>query len=90
MTSYQAAKEKVNYSLFFTTIRFMYDHTQASWLNGWNVSSLLQKDNFFFVPAEVNKYFAYHLKIDETEFIESIIDFCVVYCYAPVLLLTFF
>lgn len=64
--------------------------TQASWLNGQNLSSLPQKDNFFFVPAEVNKYFADHLKVDETEFTESIIDFGVVYWFAPVLLLTFF
>lgn len=33
VTSYRAAKQQVNYPLFFTTMRFMYDHT--SFMTEW-------------------------------------------------------
>ena len=89
MTSYRAAQQQVNNPFFFTTMRFMFDHT--SFMTEWpKPFQPTAEDNFFFVPAEVNKYFAHHLKVDETEFTESIIDFGVVYWFAPVLLLTFF
>lgn len=67
----------------------MYDHTSfiAEWPKPFQPTT---EKTLFSVLAEVNKYFAHHLKVDETEFTESIIDFGVVYRFAPVLLLTFF